>query len=214
MKVTLFTSGSIKEPKQITHNDMLIHIKRSIAETGLRSDDVVLDVFPSNVIAHYTITAQPALHAGAHLITCSFDPYQYIRLCKEYSPTFIALLPRHYEILSKTKEWSELDMSCVRYMVTGSSIVSQKMIDDFLSKGVKTVANWYGMTEMPPPVLIGYNSASLDLHSIRDGYHVEFTQEGQCIINGLETGDIFDLQTGHFLKRKQNANGKTWKSNF
>ena len=45
MKVTLFTSGSTKEPKQITHNDMLTHIKRSVAEIGLRSDDVVLDVF-------------------------------------------------------------------------------------------------------------------------------------------------------------------------
>lgn len=213
MKVTLFTSGSTKEPKQITHNDMLTHIKRSVTEIGLRSDDVVLDVFPSNVIAHYTITAQPALHAGAHLITSSFDPYQYIRLFKEYRPTFISLVPRHHEILSRTKGWNELDMSCVRYMVTGSSIVSQAMIDEFLSKGVKTVANWYGMTEMPPPVLIGYNTTGLDLTNIRNGYDVNFTQEGQCIINGLETGDIFDLETGHFLKRKQNANGQTWKSN-
>ena len=213
MKVTLFTSGSTKEPKQITHNDMLTHIKRSVAEIGLRSDDVVLDVFPSNVIAHYTITAQPALHAGAHLITSSFDPYQYIRLFKEYRPTIIALIPRHYEILSITKGWNELDMSCIRYMVTGSSIISQGMIDEFLSKGVKTVANWYGMTEMPPPVLIGYNTAGLNLTNIQNGYDVNFTQEGQCIINGLETGDIFDLETGHFLKRKQNANGQTWKSN-
>ena len=213
MKVTLFTSGSTKEPKQITHNDMLTHIKRSVDEIGLRSDDVVLDVFPSNVIAHYTITAQPALHAGAHLITSAFDPYQYIRLFKEYRPTIIALIPRHYEILSITKGWNELDMSCVRYMVTGSSIISQGMIDEFLSKGVKTVANWYGMTEMPPPVLIGYNTAGLNLTNIQNGYDVNFTQEGQCIINGLETGDIFDLETGHFLKRKQNANGQTWKSN-
>ena len=140
-------------------------------------------------------------------------PYQYMRLFKEYRPTFISLVPRHHEILSRTKGWNELDMSCVRYMVTGSSIVSQAMIDEFLSKGVKTVANWYGMTEMPPPVLIGYNTAGLNLTNIQNGYDVNFTQEGQCIINGLETGDIFDLETGHFLKRKQNANGQTWKSN-
>ena len=69
------------------------------------------------------------------------------------------------------------------------------------------------MTEMPPPVLIGYNTAGFDLTNIQNGYDVNFTQEGQCIINGLETGDIFDLETGHFLKRKQNANGQTWKSN-
>lgn len=212
MKVTLFTSGSAKEPKQITHNDMLTHIKRSVAEIGLRSDDVVLDVFPSNVIAHYTITAQPALHAGAHLITSSFDPYQYMRLFKEYRPTFISLVPRHHEILSRTKGWNELDMSCVRYMVTGSSIVSQAMIDEFLSKGVKTVANWYGMTEMPPPILIGYNSEAFDFSS-KSNFVVTFSDEGECIINDYYTGDIFDLHTRKFLRRKINASNKnTWKA--
>lgn len=212
MKVTLFTSGSTKEPKQITHNDMLTHIKRSVAEIGLRSDDVVLDIFPSNVIAHYTITAQPALHAGAHLITSSFDPYQYMRLFKEYRPTFISLVPRHHEILSRTKGWNELDMSCVRYMVTGSSIVSQAMIDEFLSKGVKTVANWYGMTEMPPPVFIGYNSEAFDFSS-KSNFVVTFSDEGECIINDYYTGDIFDLHTRKFLRRKINASNKdTWKA--
>jgi long-subunit acyl-CoA synthetase (AMP-forming) len=212
MKVTLFTSGSTKEPKQITHTDMLIHIKRSVAEIGLRSDDVVLDVFPSNVIAHYTITAQPALHVGAHLITSSFEPYQYMRLFKEYRPTFISLVPRHHEILSRTKGWNELDMSCVRYMVTGSSIVSQGMIDEFLSKGVKTVANWYGMTEMPPPILIGYNSEAFDFSS-KSNFVVTFSDEGECIINDYYTGDIFDLHTRKFLRRKINASNKdTWKA--
>jgi long-subunit acyl-CoA synthetase (AMP-forming) len=190
---------------------MLTHIKRSVAEIGLRSDDVVLDVFPSNVIAHYTITAQPALHAGAHLITSAFDPYQYIRLFKEYRPTIIALIPRHYEILSITKGWNELDMSCVRYMVTGSSIISQGMIDEFLSKGVKTVANWYGMTEMPPPVFVGYNTAEFDF-TARDGYTVDFTQEGECVINGFHTGDLFDIKHKLFLKRKIALNGNTWKT--
>lgn len=213
MKVTLFTSGSTKEPKQITHNDMLTHIKRSVAEIGLRSDDVVLDVFPSNVIAHYTITAQPALHAGAHLITSSFDPYQYIRLFKEYRPTFISLVPRHHEILSITKGWNELDMSCVRYMITGSSNISQAMIDEFLSKGVKTVANWYGMTEMPPPVFIGYNTESFDF-TPKHGYTVEFTPDGECVINGFHTGDIFDLETKIFSHRLKNANKSTWKNDF
>ena len=212
MKVTLFTSGSTKEPKQITHNDMLIHIKRSVAEIGLRSDDVVLDVFPSNVIAHYTITAQPALHAGAHLITSSFDPYQYIRLFKEYRPTFISLIPRHHEILSRTKGWNELDMSCVRYMVTGSGTCSQTMIDSFLSRGVQLVANWYGMTEMPPPVFIGYNSETFDFDTAKN-YNVEF-DNGECIINGWRTGDIFDVNEKKFISRKDTANGKTWKSNI
>lgn len=212
MSITLFTSGSTKEPKQITHNDMLVHIKRSVREMDLRSSDVVLDVFPANVIAHYTITAQPAIYAGAHLISANFDPYNYIKLFNEFKPTIISLIPRHVEILEKTKGWDILDMSCVRYMVTGSQPISQSLIDLLRNKGVQTVANWYGMTEMPPPVFVGYNTSSFDF-SAREGYDVEFTSDGECVINGLSTGDIFDVDSKTFLRRKIVPNGQTWKTN-
>lgn len=208
--LVLFTSGSTKEPKQVKHENIIPHIKRSIKEIGLTSNDVVLDVFPANVIAHYTVTAQPAIYAGSKLISAAFDPYEYIRLFKEYQPTYISLIPRHIKILEKTKGWSELDMSCVRYMVTGSQMISQEFIDSLLNKGVKIVANWYGMTEMPPPVFVGYNSESFDF-SPKEGYTIEFTDEGECIINGHLTGDIFDLNTKKFLRRKIEATGNTWK---
>lgn len=211
MKTTLFTSGSTKEPKQITHDDMLIHIKRSVDEIGLKSDDIVLDVFPANVIAHYTVTAQPAIYAGAHLISSSFDPYQYIRLFNEFKPTYISLIPRHLEVLNKVKGWDELDMSSVRYMVTGSQTVTQEVINQLRAKGVQTVANWYGMTEMPPPVFVGYNSESFDF-TPKPGYVVEFDNEGECIINGLRTGDIFDLDAKKFICRKSSLIGNTWKT--
>lgn len=212
MKVTLFTSGSTKAPKQITHDDITGYIQKSLQETKLTSRDIVLDVFPSNVIAHYTITAQPALAVGAHLITANFDPYSYIKLFEQYRPTFISLIPRHLEILDKTKGWDSLDMSCVRYMVTGSQLVTMELINSLRSKGVQTVANWYGMTEMPPPVLVAYNSDVFNL--TKSSYNVRFTEEGECVINGLHTKDIFDLSTGKLVGRKELANGSTWKTNF
>ena len=103
-------------------------------------------------------------------------------------------------------------MSSVRYMVTGSGPVSQAMIDDFISKGVNTVANWYGMTEMPPPVFVGYNTASFDFKS-KDGYSIEFTEEGECVINGFYTGDLFDTKNKVFCNRKTDVSkAKTWKN--
>lgn len=211
--LTLFTSGSTKEPKEILHPWTSIEscILRSIREIGLSKDDIVLDVFPANVIAHYTVTAFPAKYSGAKLISANFEPYTYMNLFNKYQPTYIALIPRHYEILSKTKGWDEFDMSCVRYMVTGSSSISQEMINSFKSKGVQTVANWYGMTEMPPPVLVGYDTASFNF-TPKDGYTVEFTSEGECVVNGMYTGDIFDLTTKTFLSRKITANEATWKT--
>ncbi len=211
--ITILTSGSTKLPKKIKHDwhDLDRHINRSIEEIELTSHDIVLDVFPGNTIAHYVITAQLAIKVGAELHVSIFDPFRYIQQFKEVNPTFISLIPRHIELLEKTKGWKELDMSSVRYMVTGSQPVQQHMIDSLLKKGIKKVANWYGMTEMPPPVLVGYNSESFDF-SPKNGYTVDFTEEGECIVNGLHTGDLFDLKNRKFIRRKDEAHNNTWKT--
>ena len=210
-KITIFTSGSTKEPKLITHDSIEQHAQRAVKEIGLTSKDRVLNVFPANVIANFTVTALPALLANSHLFTTNFEPFSYIKIFNEFRPTYISLIPKHYDILSKTKGWETVDMSCVRYMVTGSGKIEQSMINDFRSKGVQTVANWYGMTEMPPPVFVGYNTASFDF-TPKEGYSVEFSNEGECIINGFYTGDIFDVENKIFLNRKINSNGHTWKT--
>lgn len=209
--VSIFTSGSTKEPKLVTHDNIEQHAQRAVKEIGLTSSDRVLNVFPSNVIANFTVTALPAIIAQSHLFNTAFDPFSYIKIFREFKPTYISLIPRHIEILSKTKEWKNFDMSSVRYMVTGSQPVEQWMIDALLERGVKVVANWYGMTEMPPPVFVGYNSVSFDF-TPKEGYNVEFTDEGECVINGLHTKDIFDVDRRVFLKRKNTASGYTWKT--
>ena len=213
--LTLFTSGSTKESKEIVHPWEYVEqcAERSVQEIGLTSSDTVLNVFPGNTIAHYTVTSMPAQKAGAKLITANFEPYSYMKLFNKYQPTYISLIPRHWEVLSKTKGWENFNMSSVRYMVVGSGICSQTMIDDFRSKGVQLVANWYGMTEMPPPVLVGYNSEAFDL-SPKPGYAVEFADDGECVINGQFTGDVFDVDSKKFLHRKSAADNSTWKTSF
>jgi long-subunit acyl-CoA synthetase (AMP-forming) len=213
MALTLLTSGTTKEPKTVVHSWEYIEscIQRSIKEIKLTQHDVVLDVFPANTIAHYTVTAMPAYRAGAQLISAKFEAIDYLQRFNQCRPTYIALIPRHWELLKERAEWNNMDLSCVRYMVTGSGPVSQAMIDDFVSKGVKTVANWYGMTEQPPPVFVGYNTESFDFKS--KGYTVEFTDEGECVIDGFYTGDLFDIVNKLFLMRKNIlSNTKTWKN--
>lgn len=213
MSLTLLTSGTTKQPKEIVHSWDYIEtaIQRSIKEIGLTANDTVLDVFPGNTIAHYTVTAMPAYRAGAKLISAKFEAIDYLQRFNQHRPTYIALIPRHWEILKEHPEWNNMDMSCVRYMVTGSGPVAQEMVDDFLSKGVKLVANWYGMTEQPPPVFVGYNSEQFDF-TPKKGYAVEFTDIGECLINGFPTGDLFDVENKKFLRRKLEANGSTWKT--
>ena len=215
MALTLLTSGTTKSPKTVTHSWNYIEkfIQASIEEIKLTSKDIVLDVFPGNTIAHYTVTVMPAYRANSKLISAKFEARDYIQKFNNYRPTYIALIPNHWELLKEQPEWKNLDMSCVRYMVTGSGAVPQEMIDDFISKEVKIVANWYGMTEHPPPVFIGYNSESFDFSPKKD-YIIEFKDDGECVINGFETGDIFDMSTKKFLKRKIHPAGQTWKNSL
>ena len=102
--LTLFTSGSTDEPKQVTHSwDKINECARaSIKEIGLTSDDRVLDVFPANTIAHYTITAYPSQLAGANLLSANFNPYSYVENFKKFQPTVISLIPKHLELLKQT----------------------------------------------------------------------------------------------------------------
>jgi long-subunit acyl-CoA synthetase (AMP-forming) len=214
MSLTLLTSGTTKAPKQITHSWNYIDqcVQRSIEEIGLTATDIVLDVFPANTIAHYTVTAMPAFRSNAQFISAKFEATEYIKMFNQYRPTYIALIPRHWELLKQSPLWANWDMSSVRYMVTGSGPVYQLMIDDFISKGVKVVANWYGMTEQPPPVLVGYNSEEFDFNP-KPGYAVEFADDGECVINGFATGDVFDVTERKFLCRKATSiSSTTWKN--
>ena len=210
--LTLFTSGSTDQPKKVTHTWQYIErcAKDSANEIGLTKNDVVLDVFPANTIAHYTITAFPAHISGAQYVCSNFTPYTYIEQFKRTQPSYIALIPRHLELLQSTKGFADLDMSCVRYMVTGSNSIEQSFIDAFRERGVQIVANWYGMTEVPPPVMIGYNTP----HFTKIDDSVTFSNEGECIINGQTTGDIFNVNTMTFSHRLKTATGSTWKNAF
>jgi long-subunit acyl-CoA synthetase (AMP-forming) len=218
MSITLLTSGSTDEPKEVTHSWEYIEqcADKSIKEIKLTSEDRVLDVFPGNTIAHYTITAYPAKKAGAHLYTANFNPYRYIEYFKKIQPTYISLISRHLNLLKNTKGFSKLDMRCVRYMVTGSSKIEQEFIDTFKNQGVQTVANWYGMTEYPPPIMIGYNSTKFDLKTVTENikFHNLNFPLAECIINGKPTGDIFNIDTMEFYSRKINGTNSTWKTSF
>ena len=209
----LYTSGSTDEPKEVHHNSdsVKLMLKRSIKELGLTQHDVVLNVFPSNVIAYYCITALPALEVGATLISLNFDPYQYIKAFNKYKPTVIALIPRMVEILQGTKGFQDLDMSSVRYMIMGSQNVPMEMINMLRDKGVQVVGNWYGSTENPPPVFVAKNGPVFDFEA-RIGYNITFN-DGECSINGVPTNDVFDLESQTFLKRKNDvSNTNTWKN--
>lgn len=214
-ELILYTSGSTNGSKLVKHDSNAINlmVSRAVAELNLTKDDIVLNVLPNNVIGYYSITGLPAIYTGCTLISTVFEPYEYLKLFNMYKPTVIGLIPKMIEILRGTKGYKELDMSSVRYMIMGSQNVPIDMINELRDKGVKTIGNWYGSTEHPPPVFVAKNGVNFDFEP-KQGYTVSFTDEGECVVNGNNTGDLFDVNTKTYLGRKVVASGKTWKTNL
>ena len=109
------------------------------------------------------------------------------------------------------------------FLIQNFGKIEQSFIDAFKERGVQTVANWYGMTEYAPPVMIGYDSPSFDLTTIdQKENHVMFMplqasgghNLQHCIINGKSTGDVFNMDTKEFHGRLKEPTGRTWKNGF
>ena len=101
---------------------------------------------------------------------------------------------------------NDLKMSWKPQLLTGSAPITDQDILNLHNVGCSTVWNVYGSTEYPPPILIAKDDTSFDLQGMK------FTDQNELLINGEKTGDIFDLNTGKFLKRTTDEIGKTWKN--
>jgi acyl-coenzyme A synthetase/AMP-(fatty) acid ligase len=212
-KLILFTSGSTSDAKEVIHDREFINERQDISVEllGLTKDDIVLNVIPFNVIGYHVISAGPANRVGATLIQMNFDPYAFIRVFNQYRPTVIALIPKMIELISHTKGFDTLDMSCVRHLIMGSQDVPEDMISMLRAKGVQTIQNWYGSTENPPPVFVATNGTKFDFRNSY-GYQVGFDQDGLLYVNGESTGDVFNLETQTYSHRLKDATKSTWKS--
>ena len=221
MSITLYTSGTTKAPKVIEHSweyitDCAVY---TIQEMDLTSESSVLDVFPSNTIAHWTISAFPAYLANAEYSCMKFDAKTYVENFTRIQPTHINLVPAHLPLLEAEPTFKDMDMSCVKYTTLGADNVTQDMINILQNKGA-TVMVWYGMTENPPPVMIGYGRPVFT--KFNPAYDLTWTADNELIINGEGTQDIFkrnidsrfdgSLEYDHRIQ--SDSGNSTWKNTF
>lgn len=117
---------------------------------AMTPDDHVLTVLPFFHVGGLNIQTTPALHLGATVtIHGRFDPAATLAAIACVRPTLTVLVPSTIELLRQHPAWQATDLSCLRAMTTGSSVVPQELIDAFASRGVP-VLQVYGATETCP----------------------------------------------------------------
>ena len=114
---------------------------------GLDSNDSTLIHTPLYHAGGLNVFTTPLLFCGGTLILHSvFNPQNVISSMKEKLINILFAVPTMFNMLIAHPEFSDLDMSHMKFLITGGAPCPQKLYDYFQSKGVN-FKQGFGMTE-------------------------------------------------------------------
>jgi fatty-acyl-CoA synthase len=148
----VYTSGTTGRPKGavLRQEALLWNGVMSQHMHGLTSDDHVLTVLPFFHVGGLNIQTTPALHHGATVTVHSrFTPEAALATIARDRPTMTVLVPATIQAMSDHPDWALTDLSSLRAVSTGSTIVPPHLIERLVARGVP-VLQVYGSTETCP----------------------------------------------------------------
>ncbi|MBV8924431.1 MAG: long-chain fatty acid--CoA ligase [Bradyrhizobium sp.] len=148
----VYTSGTTGRPKGavLRQEALLWNGVMSQHMHGLTSDDHILTVLPFFHVGGLNIQTTPALHHGATVtIHSRFTPDTTLAAFEQDRPTLTVLVPAIMQAVSDHPAWPTTDLSSLKAVSTGSTIVPPHLIERFIARGVP-VLQVYGATETCP----------------------------------------------------------------
>ncbi|MFL6789802.1 MAG: class I adenylate-forming enzyme family protein [Bradyrhizobium sp.] len=148
----VYTSGTTGRPKGavLRQEALLWNGVMSQHMHGLTSDDHVLTVLPFFHVGGLNIQTTPALHHGAAVsIHARFTPDATLATIERARPTLTVLVPATMQAVTDHPGWVTADLSPLKAISTGSTIVPPHLIERFVARGVP-VLQVYGSTETCP----------------------------------------------------------------
>ena len=147
-----YTSGSTGAPKGVvlTQRAILWNAVNSTHMHDLTSADRVLTTLPMFHVGGMNIQTTPALHAGASVtLHAKFDPAAALEAIERERITLAVLVPAQLSALMELPRWQSADLSSLRMITTGSTIVSEAFVRKASERGIPVV-QVYGSTETCP----------------------------------------------------------------
>ena len=147
-----YTSGSTGAPKGVvlTQRAILWNAVNSTHMHDLTSADRVLTTLPMFHVGGMNIQTTPALHAGASVtLHAKFDPAAALETIERERITLAVLVPAQLSALMALPRWKSADLSSLRMITTGSTIVSEAFVRKASERGVPVI-QVYGSTETCP----------------------------------------------------------------
>jgi fatty-acyl-CoA synthase len=148
----VYTSGTTGRPKGavLRQEALLWNGVMSQHMHDLTSRDHILTVLPFFHVGGLNIQTTPALHHGATVtIHSRFTADTTLATIARDRPTLTVLVPAIIQAVSDHPDWATTDLSSLKAISTGSTIVPPHLIDRFVARGVP-VLQVYGSTETCP----------------------------------------------------------------
>ena len=148
----VYTSGTTGRPRGAVLDQQAIQVNalNCIHYAGLTDADRVLTVLPMFHVGGLNILTSPAFYVGGTVILHPrFDAGATLRAIVEERPTQLVLVPTTIQAVIDLPDWDAADLSSLRLLTTGSSIVPLHLIDAVHARGIP-VCQTYGLTETAP----------------------------------------------------------------
>jgi len=152
-----YTSGSTGAPKGVvlTQRAILWNAVNSAHMHDLTSADRVLTTLPLFHVGGMNIQTTPALHAGASVtLHAKFDPEATLDAIEKEGITLTVLVPAQLKAMMALPRWEHADLSSLRVISTGSTIVPEAFVRKVSECGVPLI-QVYGSTETCPIATYG-----------------------------------------------------------
>lgn len=148
----VYTSGTtgLAKGAVLTQDALLWNALNSIDMHDLQAGDCVLTALPLFHVGGLNIQTLPALAVGAEvLLEARFDPGKFFQIVEEQKPAHTVLVPAMMKAVIDHPAFAKADLTCLRQITTGSSIVPATLIQAFHDRGIP-VTQVYGTTETAP----------------------------------------------------------------
>lgn len=148
----VYTSGTTGTPKGAMHTqgNLLANMAIAAQVQGLSQQDTVLTVLPLFHVGGLCIQTLPALSVGAQVLLHSrFDASATLHSLREDRPSLTLQVPTTLQALTTHADWPGTDLSSLRAIWAGSSVLPAPLIQACHARGVP-VCNVYGSTETGP----------------------------------------------------------------